>query len=71
MKHSADYLLQMVRQIALNQPKDFDDETNAQRVATHLQRFWAPSMIKEARAIQADELEPVAARALELLEEST
>ncbi len=67
MKHSADYLLQMVRQIAANQPKDNDDETNAQRVAAHLQRFWAPSMIEDARAIPAEQLEPVTARALELL----
>ena len=70
MTHSADYLLQMVRQIAANQPKDFDDETNAQRVASHPQRFWAPSMLADFREIPAEQLDPMMGRVAELLGKS-
>ena len=67
MKHSPDYLLQMVRQIAANQPRDFDDETNAQRVASHLKRFWAPTMVQELCDISINDDDPVVAAALAIL----
>ena len=64
MKHSPDYLLQMIRQIAANQPRDFDDETNARRVASHLQRFWAPSMLADAQGIPDEQLDAQTRRVL-------
>ena len=69
MTHSADYLLQMIRQIAANQPQDFDDSVKAQRIAAHLKRFWAPSMLQDVQAIPKDQLDAVAAQALLILNE--
>lgn len=67
MKHSPEYLLQMARQIAANQPRHFDDETNAERVASHLRRFWAPSMLESLRTVSKEELGPVLTKSLALL----
>ena len=50
------HLTKMANQIARNQAQIGDTACTAERVADHLQRFWAPSMREElAEAAANDE----------------
>ncbi len=63
-------LIKMVNQIAVNQHGD--ESQAAQRVATHLQKFWARSMKAQIIAYLDDdgtELSPIAREAIVCLRE--
>ncbi|MTI64601.1 formate dehydrogenase subunit delta [Methylophaga sp.] len=64
-----DTLIRMINQIAANNGAYPHDEA-AERVASHLQRFWARSMktmIIEYRLSEGDELSPIAKEAVAIL----
>ena len=66
--NEAAHLVKMVNQIAANFA--FHDDA-AERLADHLQRFWAPSMQESLFRLVAEgeaELDPLVARAMEVLD---
>lgn len=63
----ATHLVKMVNQIAANVAFHKDA---AERLADHLQRFWAPSMLESLAGLADEreaELDPLVAEALEVL----
>lgn len=70
MSHNQlDTLIRMINQIAANNGA-YPDEEAAERVASHVQRFWARSMktiIIEYRQSDGEELSPIASEAVAIL----
>ncbi len=60
------HLIKMANQIALNQPVDLLGEDAAvEATATHMSKFWAPSMRKKILAYDGSELSAVAKKAVQ------
>lgn len=64
MKSQLDNLVAMVNQIATNNAHWGDQAACAERVATHLKKFWAPSMLNMIFEYDGHGLHPVAAAAI-------
>ncbi|MCX4193996.1 formate dehydrogenase subunit delta [Methylophaga sp. OBS1] len=71
MSHNQlDTLIRMINQIAANNGA-YPDEEAAERVASHIQRFWARSMktmIIEYRQSDGEALSPIASEAVNILD---
>ena len=72
---STAHLKKMANQIARNQALLGDPEETAQRVADHITRFWAPSMIEElvehATSGEGENLTAVVKTALQLMQDTS
>ncbi len=64
MKSQLENLVHMANQIAANNAHWGTDDEVLARVANHLKKFWAPSMLRMLADYTEDDLDPVARAAV-------
>lgn len=67
MKTQTENLIHMANQIAHNNGHWPTETECVDRVTQHIKRFWAPSMIEKLKAQPAEQIAPLAQKAMEQL----